>query len=1053
MKRILNKIGKKKWKVVGSILFGVVLINIVTTILFGENIVSLGVRPLLDSVLNTKEINEVSIKSSEQDYDSRDGGSWKVEVDSKWVDKTQVEVNLNLQSRSITNKKSSDFVVVLDVSGSMAGERINNLKTDINELNSELLSNDDNRVALISYSSRATLLSGFTKDKSVLESKVDSLVPGGDTNYNDALKKVSEVLRSDHYTSQEDRNLVVLFFTDGYPNVDSPSQVGEYEYLKTEYPNLKVIGVQYEIDSPIKELETISDEQVRVSATEVKDKLFNVFNVYLKYTRYVVEMDIEESYFNLDSLDDIGKNQGNVRLDGNKLYWEFDNLTTGSKANLKFYLRLKDNLSDKEGFYRTSKGISVNYKIEEDSKNYAVTSRESTVLKRPYSVTYEVNIPDTLEVSGECNLKGSLVDKYHPYDVVSIRDDELFCSGYQFKGWEIADKSLEGLVRLNDEKFVMPSHDVVIRAIWSKVGISKTMHGSIHEKHKLTQQIVTEANNLNGIKVLEGTEEAEHPIYYYTSDVKGGYKNNNFVIFGGFCFKILRTTETGGIKLIYDGVPDGNGVCPYYGNGKMGKDAQLESTSVFNENVSIGSVGYMNNKNYVSAKKQMSENKSMVASLSNVSRTNYYYSDTVSYDPVTKKYTLDEPKQYGTWSDHYSEIVEKGRYTCRYDNTNACEYIYYFFNGAASRTLYVTLSKGDLIEDATVTLAKSYTGSNPYQLNDTITISYVEWSNNYTKYNNYYACSDYKTTSGCTNLYYIISTTSTSLRYVNMDSIFKYGNRVRYENGVYTLTEEKAPMMRFWDWQANYNKLSNNHYTCFNASGVCSEVYYIHYATNSTAYYVTLKNGEDITGAMDLMIGADTLKEIRDVRYVNKNDSSIKAVVDKWYEENMVPYTAYLEDTVYCNERGINLMGSWRENGGPVTSSSTNLMFFSSYKESTGLDKLVCTRDIDKFSVDKIKGNGDLTYPVGLLDYYEADLIGNIALRTGSSYWTMSPYYFKGTDFSYEGYNWYIYSSGDLDNALLASSYGVRPVITLIRDIEYTRGNGSYTNPYVVDIL
>ncbi|UKI58274.1 MAG: hypothetical protein L6V81_02245 [Clostridium sp.] len=44
-------------------------------------------------------------------------------------------------------------------------------------------------------------------------------------------------------------------------------------------------------------------------------------------------------------------------------------------------------------------------------------------------------------------------------------------------------------------------------------------------------------------------------IYFFT----GGSVDNN-VLFAGFCWKIIRTTDNGSIKMIYNGVPT-NGAC------------------------------------------------------------------------------------------------------------------------------------------------------------------------------------------------------------------------------------------------------------------------------------------------------------------------------------------------------------------------------------------------------------------------------------------------------------------------------------------------------------
>jgi len=88
--------------------------------------------------------------------------------------------------------------------------------------------------------------------------------------------------------------------------------------------------------------------------------------------------------------------------------------------------------------------------------------------------------------------------------------------------------------------------------------------------------------NGQGVYVRNGTESDTYPIYYY----RGAVANNN-VIFGGYCWKIVRTTETGGIKLIYNGTPS-NGACD-----NTGETSQI-GTIEFNTNYADNAyVGYM----------------------------------------------------------------------------------------------------------------------------------------------------------------------------------------------------------------------------------------------------------------------------------------------------------------------------------------------------------------------------------------------------------------------------------------------------------------------------
>ena len=99
--------------------------------------------------------------------------------------------------------------------------------------------------------------------------------------------------------------------------------------------------------------------------------------------------------------------------------------------------------------------------------------------------------------------------------------------------------------------------------------------------------------------VLAGTENDSFPIYYY----RGAVTNNN-VIFGGFCWQIVRTTDTGGIKMVYNGVTTGNGMtCENTAHAD-----RIVSTSDFNSgNEVLSSLGYMSNKSYSTASKNYSD--------------------------------------------------------------------------------------------------------------------------------------------------------------------------------------------------------------------------------------------------------------------------------------------------------------------------------------------------------------------------------------------------------------------------------------------------------------
>ena len=92
------------------------------------------------------------------------------------------------------------------------------------------------------------------------------------------------------------------------------------------------------------------------------------------------------------------------------------------------------------------------------------------------------------------------------------------------------------------------------------------------------------ASGTNGIYTTTATE-GNVPVYYYRGDAD---KVNNNIIFNNMCWKIIRTTENNGVKIIYNGTPT-NGKCET----QTGETIQI-GTSKFNEKYDDNAyVGYM----------------------------------------------------------------------------------------------------------------------------------------------------------------------------------------------------------------------------------------------------------------------------------------------------------------------------------------------------------------------------------------------------------------------------------------------------------------------------
>ena len=173
----------------------------------------------------------------------------------------------------------------------------------------------------------------------------------------------------------------------------------------------------------------------------------------------------------------------------------------------------------------------------------------------------------------------------------------------------------------------------------------------------------------------EGADTYANPVYYY----KGNVQNNN-VLFAGFCWKIVRTTETGGVKIVYNGVQK-NGSC-----NNTGTDSQI-GESVFNSSSnSLAYVGYMHNIVYPTSSKSMS------------SQSNIVFGNSFTYNNGT--YTLTDTKTVATWSSGYNTI-NNNHYTCMTTGTT-CSSVYYVYATYSTSAYYITLTNGKSVNDALI---------------------------------------------------------------------------------------------------------------------------------------------------------------------------------------------------------------------------------------------------------------------------------------------------------------------------------------------------------------
>ncbi len=505
-----------------------------------------------------------------------------------------------------------------------------------------------------------------------------------------------------------------------------------------------------------------------------------------------------------------------------------------------------------------------------------------------------------------------------------------------------------------------------------------------------------------GLYTGEGSDTYANPVYYY----KGNVQNNN-VLFGGFCWKIVRTTETGGVKIVY--------------NGKQ-KDV-YESYEKFNSNeYTIVSNDATYPYTFDSTNKVWKSNilddsgngTDYIIELSPTQDGSYLFNINMhneSQEDVVELYLNDNYIGFGESCGEGNFCVnDTDSINLSLSTSDIIKIIYYKVSTTTDNSDYVDFSLqkgiGNLVKSCNNTGADSQIGTSAFN-KDYNSPAYVGYMHN-TVY-------------------------PYSKKAMSSQSNIVFGNSFNYNsnNGTYTLTNTKTVAT----WSSGYNTINNNHYTCMTTGTTCSSIYYVYYTDSTYAYYITLTGGKSVNDALNEMLYADN---------VNAKDSAIKAYIDNWYENGIKVYENMLEDTEFCNDRSILNLNGWNPNGGDTT----QYLQFKNY--STSNQSLVCANETDRFSHSNAKAY--LKYPIGLLSAPELRLAGYESIHyinNGQIVWLSSPerFYVNGASV------WAVGDSSWLRNYITYYSGGVRPSVSLKPDTSYLSGDGSYTLPFVINRL
>ena len=215
--------------------------------------------------------------------------------------------------------------------------------------------------------------------------------------------------------------------------------------------------------------------------------------------------------------------------------------------------------------------------------------------------------------------------------------------------------------------------------------------------------------NGKGKYIKSETINNNFSIKYYRGEV-----TDNNVNFAGYCWKIIRTTEKGGTKLLYNGLVN-NGTCA-----NTGTDSLLSITTFNTTSNALTDVGYMYGDKIQQKEIDMSTQS-----------TEYVYGNTVKYDAVSGGYILSDDYTSNSWINDRNTLATKYHYTC-FDSKNYCTKVFYITDFTNSNIAkYYELSSGATIDTIK---EKSFVNTTDSNIKKIIDDWYKNNMTNYTKY-------------------------------------------------------------------------------------------------------------------------------------------------------------------------------------------------------------------------------------------------------------------------------------------------------------------------------
>lgn len=436
---------------------------------------------------------------------------------------------------------------------------------------------------------------------------------------------------------------------------------------------------------------------------------------------------------------------------------------------------------------------------------------------------------------------------------------------------------------------------------------------------------VEKYNSSNGSAIDTPNGTGGKDICYYTttsSNRNSTAEKSSNVIFGDFCWQIVRTTADGGVKLIYNGLKTSNNKCPsdaasgYSSNprpssrgfvGVNGTTVNLSGNKLYGRGFTYSGTTFTLTDTFTAnwTNDWLSLLGTYTCLNTSSSCTTLYYVGNYQSETTAgvAGYTL------GTL-DHYSQIG-KSAYNTYTNNLTLSGYMYNEMPRIISRNMSVATN---VIERDSSPSAYYYGDTATWdgtkynlKLNGSTPTSTSTWANIRESALGKYTCKS-STATSCETVYYIAANSTNSYMYniplSNNESIttksvtWKTATAYTKSGNNYVLTSPTTKTILLKDWYANYESY-RNFYVCPDyTSTTCSDLGYVNTTNNYLVRYDLMSNNYIFGYSVSYSGGNYTID--------NSSDTEKYQKIWDWYQKyntiNKSHYTCFKTDTNSCGD-------------------------------------------------------------------------------------------------------------------------------------------------------